>query len=384
MKEIIYFNNSATSYPKPTQVIKTITEFLCAIPCQTDRGDFKSNSGDIIFETRKLIANFIHSPQHQNIIFTSGATEALNLAIFGIDYNQSHIITSSTEHNSVLRPLKTLEKENKIRLTIIPCDENGFVNPEDIESEIKSDTKVIIINHCSNVTGTVQDIKKISEIAHKNNCLFIVDASQSIGAIEIDVIENDIDILCFTGHKNLFGLQGIGGLYIKDGLRLKPLKVGGTGVRSDYLFQPENIPMYYEAGTPNVIGILSMKIGLDFILFTGIEKIANKKNKLYERLICGLEKFPEIILYGVNKKNTHLSVLAFNIKNVSPADVSYILQHSFNIITRSGLHCAPLIHQDIKSMPEGNVRVSLSYFNTFEEIDIFIATIKQIISELNK
>ena len=233
---MIYFNNNATSYPKPKSVISFVKENLCNFPDNQYRSGFKKKS--IINECRNKIAEFFNVKNPNRIIFTSGSTEALNLAIFGLE-NHRHIITSVTEHNSVLRPLKTLQRDKGLNLSLVDCDKQGFINPAEVENKIKENTSAIIINHCSNVTGAIQNIKAISKIARKNDIPFIVDASQSVGNIKIDMQELQVDMLAFTGHKSLFATTGIGCLIINSDIKLKPLKVGGTGIRSNYLYQPE-------------------------------------------------------------------------------------------------------------------------------------------------
>ncbi len=371
---MIYLNNAATSYPKPDSVIKAVTKYINSLPLNPERSGFTGDEDNVIKKCRKNLALLFNIKNPDRVIFTSGATESLNLAIKGLELYKKHIITTRIEHNSVIRPLKHLEREGIIELSFVECNKQGYVGSDDIKKEIKENTGAIIVNHCSNVTGTVLDIKSISEIARTGNIIFIVDASQSAGTIPLDVTECNMDILVFTGHKSLYGLPGIGGIYIKEGINLKPLKVGGTGVRSDLLYQPEEVPMYYEAGTRNMAGIVSLCEGTSFILERGMNKIEEHKNKLVERAVRGLKEIPEIIIYGSEGN----SIFSFNIKGIKPEDAGYILENSFEIIIRSGLHCAPLIHKSLGSYPEGSIRVSPSYFTTFEEIDFFIDAVKHI------
>ena len=375
---MVYLNNAATSYPKPDSVIKAVKNYLDNIPFHSSRAGSEIEKEDIVYTCRQKISSLFNIEKPENIIFTSGATESLNLAIFGLDLKDGHVITTSIEHNSVLRPLSSLVKREMIELSIVDCDENGYVNPESIRNCIKQNTKAIIVNHASNVTGEVQDIKSISEIAHANECTFVVDASQSAGCIPIDVTSTAIDILAFTGHKSLYGIQGIGGIYIKSGMKLKPLKVGGTGEKSESLCQPEEIPMYYEAGTQNLPGIVSLSSGADFILKTSLTDIVNKKERILEKAINKILEIPGVILYGRSNANNRCPTFSFNIKGIEAQEVGYLLEKSFNIIVRTGLHCAPLIHEIIGSDQIGLVRVSLSYFTTNEEIDYFIAALRQI------
>lgn len=373
----VYLNNAATSYPKPETVVSAVSRFINSMPFHSSRSGFSEGKDDILDACRKKLASLINTKKQSNIIFTSGATESLNLAIFGNRFSEAHIITTAAEHNSVLRPLKLLEKQGKISLDIVEADSSGIINPKSICKKINKKTKAIIVNHCSNVTGLGIDLEEIGQITNSNGIKFIVDASQSIGSINIDVEKFSIDILAFTGHKQLFGLQGIGGIFIKDDLSLEPLKVGGTGVKSELLFQPDYMPVYYEAGTQNYSGIVSLNAGLDFIFETGIEEIRNKKNELFRFLIQEMANIPGITMYSDNSREKN-PVLPFNINRFSPEDTVYILENSYGIITRSGLHCAPLIHQFIGTSPLGCARISLSYFNTFEEIEYLLKSLKEI------
>ncbi len=375
---MIYLNNSATSYPKPANVLNKVTEIINNPPFDNLRGGLSLHSVDFVSECRKNLAKLFNVKNYNRIILNSGSTESLNTIIFGLDLNGCHIITTATEHNSVLRPLFHLKEKNIIELTIIPCDENGYVYAKDIESAIKENTKLVIVNHVSNVTGSVQNIKEISTIAHKNNVLICVDASQSAGCEEINVEDDEIDILVFTGHKSLFGLQGIGGFYLKEFIELLPLKVGGTGIKSNILTQPKEMPIYYEAGTQNMTGIASLNEGIKFIFKTDIEKIKQKKILLIDKLYQSISLLPNIIVYSKQALNNGSTILTFNIKSVDSEDTNYILENSFDIITRAGLHCAPLIHKYIKTPSYGNVRISPSYFTKEEEIDILIDAVTQI------
>jgi selenocysteine lyase/cysteine desulfurase len=271
--------------------------------------------------------------------------------------------------------LKTLERDGAIELTLVDCDASGHVDARDIVAQIKHNTKAVVVNHCSNVTGAVTDLQTIGRATADRGIPFIVDASQSAGSLPIDLGSWPIDLLAFAGHKSLYGLQGIGGLFIRDTIRLEPLKVGGTGVRSDYLFQPEKMPMYYEAGTPNLPGIISLRAGVSFILETGPERIHQRKTACVRRMMEHLAKKKDITLYPPYANKKAPEVFSFNIRHMKPADVGYILEHSFDIIIRSGLHCAPLIHKAIHSYPQGSVRVSPSYFTTDDEIATFLKAI---------
>ena len=375
---MIYLNNAATSFPKPDKVRHAVELCLQTPPFHALRTGYDTQQADVMFACREALAALFNVQNPERIVFTSGATEALCLAIFGLELRNTHVITTAIEHNSVLRPLKTLERDGAIELTIVACDASGHVDAQNVCDQITPNTKAIIVNQCSNVTGAVTDLRAIGAVTAEKGIPFIVDASQSAGNFPIDVEAMQIDLLAFAGHKSLYGMQGIGGLFIRDHIRLKPLKVGGTGVRSDYLFQPETMPLYYEAGTPNLPGIVSLHAGVAFILETGLDQIRQRKAHCVQKMMEPLAKKPDIILYPPPGNQETPVLFALNIKHITPADVGYILENSFGIIIRSGLHCAPLIHQALRSYPDGSIRVSPSYFTTDDEIATFLEAIDTI------
>lgn len=375
---MIYFDNNTTSYPKPKSVISAVNNSLTNIPQSAYRSSYNGQS--IVENCRNKVAAFFNVDDANRVIFTSGSTEALNLAIFGLK-KPGHIITSVTEHNSVIRPLKTLERDAMVELTFVGCDSQGFISPNDIKKCIKKNTSAIIINHCSNVTGAIQDLNAISEIASNNNIPFIVDASQSAGAIDINLKQTPVDLLVFTGHKSLFGIPGAGGFVINPELKLKPLKVGGTGIRSSYLYQPETLPYLYESGTYNSVGLAALYAGIEYINQIGISNIHNKKIEIFNYIINHLKDYNEISFYGGLSLENKLPVLNIRLKNLSVSDFGYMLNESFKIAVRYGLHCAPLIHKAIGSYPEGSIRLSFSHNNTIEEAEFFVNIVKKVIKE---
>ncbi len=375
---MIYFNNTATSYPKPEIVTEAVKAYLNRPPLHSSRTGIEHDGDDIINTCRKNIAKILNAQSPEQIVFTSGSTEALNLVIRGLDFSGGHIISTSIEHNSVIRPLKTLESEGLISVDFVPCDKYGYVKANWIVEAIRPDTKAIVVNHCSNVTGSIIDLDELSKIAKNNDLILIVDASQSAGLVPIDVDSWNIDYLAFTGHKNLFGLPGIGGLYMKKTLELKPLKTGGTGIKSEILLQPKSMPLYYEAGTPNMPGIVSLEAGSRFVIETGLEKIASHKASMVKYMIDELSQFEEIVIY-TSLENNSLSNFCFNIEGLVPEEVNYILESSYDIHVRSGLHCAPLLLDYLEVKPWGTVRASPSYFTQEWEIEKFINAIKEIV-----
>ena len=378
MENKLYFNNAATSYPKPQIVLDTVNNFLSNIPYHSLRTGINQESENILNITRNAISKFFNVKNSSNIIFTSGATESLNLVLQGLNLNNANVITTNIEHNSVYRPLNKLETQNQIEINIVKSDENGMINPDLILNYIDNKTKLIIINHASNVLGSISNIKRICEIAKSKKIQTLIDASQSAGLIPIDISDIDADFIAFTGHKSLYSIQGIGFLYIKDDFSIEPLKIGGTGIKSNLLSQPKTMPLYYEAGTYNLPGIASLKAGIDYLAEKNIDEIRKKLNTYYQMIFDELSKQKKIKIYGSNDLTKRLPIFSFNIEGISPDDLGYILDNSFGIIIRSGLHCAPLIHKAIDTYPNGLVRASFSHINTKEEIIYFIDSIKEI------
>lgn len=374
---MVYFNNAATSFPKPPIVIETVYSFLQHPSVTSSRSNRIRKEKNILEICRKNLKILLDAEEEKYFSFTSGATESLNLAILGLPYKNRHFITSVVEHNSVLRPLKHLEREGKISLTLVKCDKNGRINPKEIKQAIHNKTFAIILTHASNVTGTVQDLETISQIAQEKGVFLIVDASQSLGSIPFSLKKIKANVVAFTGHKSLFGLEGVGGIYIDNQIPIKPLKTGGTGFQSEKLLQPEERPIYYEAGTLNVPGIAAMNAGIEWILETGIEKIQKRKQELTKILFQELKKINSLCINAVDIEE-RLGILSFVSETLLPDDIGYILEESYDIIVRTGLHCAPLIHSYLGNKREGSVRISLSYFTKEEEVEYFIKAMREI------
>lgn len=376
---MIYLNNAATSYPKPPIVIEKLKRALDLPRLNKTRLFDESKETDLIEEAREIIGKFFNIDNNFELIFTSGATEALNYIINGIELKNGNVIATATEHNSTLRPLKRLETKNNLEIRIAECDKNGFISFENILKNFDKNTKAVFINQMSNVTGIVQDLKELYKLREKNNFYLIVDGSQSAGNIEINISDTNIDFFVFTGHKSLFGLEGTGGFIKKRKIKLEPLKVGGTGLKSYLLTQPEEFPHFYESGTQNILGILSMRYGIEYIKSQGIVNIYSVKKKYIEKIKKEFINIDKIKIYNSDSDSC---ILAFNIKMIEPDEIAYILDNSFDIIIRAGLHCAPLIHKYIGCPERGCVRVSPSNFNNESDIDIFINSIKSICNNL--
>jgi cysteine desulfurase / selenocysteine lyase len=373
----IYLNNGSTSFPKPPIVTEAIIEHLNALPGNYGRSGIDKGKGSVVSTARTMISDFFNGAESHNLIFTSGSTEALNLAILGSIKEKCHIVTTAIEHNSVYRPLNKLKRDYGIELTIVACDEFGNVSTNDIEKAIKADTKMLVVNHCSNITGATTDIQAISEIAERHDCILVIDGSQSAGVIPIDLQKLNCHYFAFTGHKSLYGLQGCGGLLIRKDQNPEPLKFGGTGFKSDSLSQPQEIPYKYESGTLNIPGIISLIAGIEWILATGIDKIHARKVSIIKKIADSIASYRGIKLYysSINNSGT---LLSFNIGKLPPEEVHYWLETNYNIVARSGLMCSPVIRKYIGTDPLGAVRISPSYFTTDEEVDYTINAIKKI------
>lgn len=378
MKEY-YFDNSATSSPKPKSVLEKVQEAILEFNGNPGRSGYKKTIkiDREIYNTREKIAKFFNISNPLQIAFTTNASESLNFAIRGIGFENCHIITSVYEHNSVLRPLHFLEDEKNVSLSYLEPYESSEKLLENLSSLLREDTKAIVINHISNVTGFVMDIEKIGKFCKEKNLLFIVDASQSAGFLPIDVKKSNINILCFTGHKSLFGIQGIGGIYVEEGINLTPTLEGGTGSFSKLKRQPKVMPENLECGTLNTPGILSLGAGIDFINSIGIENITKHEYALTKLFIDEIKKLKNVIIYG-DKNIFRGPVVSINIEGIESSELASILDEEFNICTRSGFHCAPLAHEYIGTYDYGCVRFSFGYFNTEEEILYATNAIKEI------
>ena len=375
---MIYFDNAATTFKKPLSVKLSTLIALQKYSANPGRSGHKLSlkTAEKIFETRVRVADFFNCTKIENVIFTKNCTEAINLVILGSVKEKGNVIASCFEHNSVLRPLKQLENENKISLTIVSPQNKRNITLEDIKKEVKSNTYLICVNHISNVTGNKNDIENIGKYCKENNILFLVDAAQSAGHEKINIEKQNINFLCFAGHKGLFAPQGIGGLCINTEKFPKPLSFGGTGTNSKELTQPKTLPEYYESGTLSTPLIIGLNSGIKYV-DKNFNKIKNKTKRLTEKLYEELSKLENITIYTDKKSNS--GVISFNIKNRTSSDVANTLDEKFNIAVRSGLHCAPLAHEFLGTTNQGSVRTSLNHFNSFGEIKKFIKAIKTLI-----
>ncbi|MGG7142749.1 aminotransferase class V-fold PLP-dependent enzyme [Clostridium nigeriense] len=375
---MIYLDNAATSFPKPSKVYEAVMNCMKNYCANPGRGSHNMaiKSSLKIMETRDLLSEIFNIKNPLNIVFTKNATEALNIAIRGLFKKGDHVLSTVIEHNSVLRPLYSMAKLG-VEVTLISSDRAGYINPLDIKEEIKVNTKAIIVNHASNVLGSIQEVNSIGKIAKKYGLIFVVDASQSAGCLSIDVERDNIDLLAFPGHKGLLGPQGTGGLYIREGINIKSIIEGGTGSGSNSMIQPKELPDRFESGTLNTPGIVGLGEGLKFIKKIGIDNIYREEMNLTEQLALELKKLPFIKIYGDISLKSRVAVISFNIDGIDASIVGEELNEA-EIAVRTGYHCAALIHNIIGTDYKGTVRVSPGCFNTSKDIDELVKNIIKI------
>ncbi len=364
----MYLDHSATSYPKPPDLLEGILHYQQEIGGSPGRGAHQSadRAAELSYETRRALASLFSVPDPNRIVFTPNATEALNLALLGLLNRGDHVVTTSIEHNSVIRPLHHLHQTRGVETTIVPCSQQGEMDPLAIQKAIRAETRLVAINHASNVTGTIQPLEKIGSMI--GTIPLLVDATQTAGLLPLNVEAMNIALLAFTGHKSLYGPTGIGGLFIRGDQNPLPLKWGGTGTFSENPEQPDSLPERYESGTLNMLGIAGLRGSLKFLENTGLEAIRKHETELMDGLLQGLWDREAIQVYGPEDSISRTGTVSVNIKGWEPSELCFLLDHQHGIQTRSGLHCAPLIHQQMGTFPQGTVRISLGYFNTHEHI----------------
>ncbi len=379
---MIYFDNAATTQRKPECVVRAITEALCSLgnPGRGIHGGALSASR-IIFDARLALAQLFGAESPDRIAFTANSTGALNTAIKGILSPGDHVITTALEHNSVLRPLYEMEEQG-VELTIIPADSKGRLCFEALESAIRDNTKAVICTHGSNLTGNLVDIQRIGEIADKHGLVFVVDASQTAGVFRIDVNKMKIDILCFTGHKGLLGPQGTGGLYVREGVEIRPLLSGGSGVQTYLRKHPPQMPTALEAGTLNAHGIAGLLAAVGYIEEKGIDTIRETEQNLMWEFYEHVKNIPGITVYGDFSSSNRCPIVTLNVRDYDSGQVSDVLSEEYGIATRPGAHCAPLMHQALGTVEQGAVRFSFSHYNTMEEIKIAVSALQELAQEV--
>jgi cysteine desulfurase family protein len=382
LKSLIYFDNAATSWPKPPGVAESMNYFIEKIGANPGRSGHQLavDSSRIVFKAREKVNEFFHGPDPLRVVFQKNITEAINLVLKGLLKPGDHAVTSSMEHNAVMRPLRALEMCG-VQVTAVPCDCEGQLEPLLVEKALRDNTKLIVINHGSNVTGTLLPIAEIGCIARKHNRLFLVDTAQTAGAFPIDMQKMNIDILTFTGHKSLLGPMGTGGLILGSEVnpsKIEPLIRGGTGSRSEEEYQPEFLPDMFESGTQNAVGLAGLTEGIQFIQKTGVETIRKHEIDLITHLREGLDAISDVINYSPINPNFQTGTLSFNILGMSPSEVGFKLDDEFGILSRVGLHCAPAAHKTVGTFPDGSVRFGIGYFNSHEEVDYVINAVSKL------
>lgn len=378
---MIYMDNAATTMHKPQEVIDAVVNAMNSMG-NAGRGASEAalSASRVIYDTRDRLAELFGAEDARRIAFTSNSTESLNIAIKGSLNPGDHVITTVLEHNSVLRPLYEMEK-NGVELSIIRCDEKGMPDISQMEASIKENTKMIICTNGSNLTGNYVDVSVIGKMAHAHGLMFVVDASQTAGVFPINVQEMNIDILCFTGHKGLLGPQGTGGMYVRKGVHVRPLLSGGTGVQTYSKTQPEEMPTALEAGTLNGHGIAGLDAAIGYLEETGIDTIRAKEQALMKRFYEGIKEIPGVKIYGDFSSMDRCAVVSLNIRDYDSGEVSDALLTDYGISTRSGGHCAPLMHEALGTVEQGAVRFSFSHYNTEAEVDTAIRAICELAEE---
>lgn len=378
---MIYFDNAATTMRKPDCVVQAVTEAMCSLG-NSGRGVHSGalSASRIIYDTRAALAQLFNAESPERIAFTANSTQALNTAIKGVLDPGDHVITTGLEHNSVLRPLYEME-DRGVELTILPADSLGNICYEDIEKEIKPNTKAIVTTHGSNLTGNLLDISRIGEMASRHSLIYVVDASQTAGVFDIDVQKQHIDILCFTGHKGLLGPQGTGGFYVREGLEITPLLSGGSGVQTYLRSHPPQMPTALEAGTLNGHGIAGLGAAVRYLQKTGLPAIRAKEQELMWMLYTQVREIPGITVYGDFSSRNRCAIVSLNIRDYDSGQVSDALSEHYCIATRPGAHCAPLMHKALGTVEQGAVRFSFSHYNTKEEIEIAVSALRELAME---
>lgn len=380
-KHTIYMDNAATTLPKPPEVAEAIVQAINHLG-NAGRGSTEASldAARVIYDTRERLGRMFHAENPKQIAFTSNATESLNIAIQGLINPGDHVITTVMEHNSVLRPLYERQQAGAT-LTILPADEDGNISYDMLEAAVRQETKAIICTHGSNLTGNLNDIERIGKIAKAHKLLFIVDASQTAGVFPIDVQKMGIDVLCFTGHKSLYGPQGTGGIYVRNGIKIRPLKRGGSGVDTYNHNHPEQMPTALEAGTLNGHGIAGLNAALKYVEEKGMDAIKEVALQRAWQFYDGIKEIPGVTIYGDFSKRERCPIVSFNLYDYDSAEVSDELLMSYGISTRAGGHCAPLMHESLHNAKQGAVRFSFSHFNTKEEVEIAIRAVRELSEE---
>jgi cysteine desulfurase / selenocysteine lyase len=379
---MLYMDYAATSWPKPPEVLHAMQDYLECAGGNPGRSGHRLSiaAGRVVYNAREAVADLFHAPSPQRVIFTHNVTYALNLAIRGLLKSGCHVVTTSMEHNSVMRPLRALENEG-VRLTVVPCESDGRLELEAMRRAITPGTRLVVITHASNVTGTILPVEDIAGIAHQAGALLLVDAAQTAGVIPIDQAAMGIDLLAFTGHKGLQGPPGTGGLVIGDGVKideLSPLVRGGTGSRSEFEAQPDMLPDKFESGTPNGVGIAGLGAGVRWLAARGLESIRAHEAELTDALIQGLLDIPGVSIYGPRSSTLMTAVVSCRIAGLQVSQAGLQLDDDFGVLCRVGLHCSPAAHKTIGTFSEGTIRLAPGIFTTLDDIHQVITAVRHL------
>ncbi len=383
MEDLIYLDNAATSWPKPDKVYKFMVDFYrdCGVNPGRSGFDKAIEAGNILDDLRRRLTLFFGGDENcpERLCFSYNATDSLNLIIQGLLSSGDHVVSTNVEHNSVIRPINHLVRDNGVEATYVPFNNQGFIEPDSIKAAIKKHTKRVIMNHGSNVIGTIQPVQEIGRVCKEAGVLFAIDVSQTAGAIPIDMKGMNVDVLAFTGHKSLFGPTGIGGLYVREGVEIRHTRAGGTGVRSAVRTHLDEYPWRLEYGTVNVLGIAGLFAGLKWVQEKGLETIHANEMKLTTLLRDGLKEVDGVTLYCQDDLTDHIGVFSLNIDGVEALNVGTMLDVDWEIACRTGLHCAPQVHEQLGTIEmHGSVRFGVGPFNTEEHIETAIKGIKEI------
>jgi cysteine desulfurase family protein len=378
-----YLDAAATSRQKPSQVLKAVVQYATEVGVSHGRAATKKGilANELVFSTRQVLSKLFNAPRMERILFTKNVTESINTVLKGFLKKGDHVVLSGVEHNALIRPLNKLKREREISYTIAPANSQGRLNPFSFEEAFQAETRLVCLAHASNVTGTLGPIREVGEICRKKGVAFLVDAAQTAGAQSINLKDNPIDFLAFTGHKGLMGPPGTGGLIVGPQVNLDSFIEGGTGSNSDQEEQPNQWPDKFESGTQNYWGLAGLKAGVDFLLKTSVEKVRKKEEVLTHLFLTEATKIPGVKLYGLPPSSDRVAVISLNVEGKDPSEVAYELDERFGILTRAGLHCAPLAHRTLGTYPIGTVRFSFGFYNTEKEILKAIKALKEIVKK---
>jgi cysteine desulfurase / selenocysteine lyase len=385
---MIYFDNAATAWPKPAVTAQAMLHYMEQVGGNPGRSGHRLSieAARILFAAREGIAGLFNAPDPQRVVFTANVTEALNLALSGLLGPGDHVITSGLEHNSVMRPLRALQGRGTA-VTVVPCDRYSRLDPAQVEAAIQPNTRLVAINHASNVTGTLLPVEEIGNITRRHGLLLLTDEAQTGGAYPVDLQAAQIDLLAFTGHKALYGPTGTGGLIVGESVDtagFTPLKYGGTGSRSDSEEQPAFLPDRLESGTPNIVGLAGLAASLEWLAVRGIDSVRAHEVELCRRLLEGLLCIPGVEVYGEPRAETRTATAAFNIRGMTPSEVGLRMDDEFDILCRVGLHCSPAAHKTLGTFPVGAVRFGLGLFNTADEVDSALRAVERLAQEARR